>query len=83
MSAKYLLTKPGIAKILQIVLGLLFCKLLCYNIFSDIPCKNDDKVHFVAIINFLFLITNILLFMKSLLNGATHNFELFYSGKSF
>uniref|UniRef100_A0A915DQV2 MARVEL domain-containing protein n=1 Tax=Ditylenchus dipsaci TaxID=166011 RepID=A0A915DQV2_9BILA len=73
--SSYLTSDRGITKIVQIVLGLVVCSILCANWYGGMSCFGEGRIGFASGLNFFTLVVNIILFLLNLFNIRLYKLE--------
>jgi hypothetical protein len=79
INTRYLSTNRGIIKILEIVVGIIVCSLLCYKWYGGKSCFGEGRIGFASGLNFVMLIINVVLFLLNVLDLAVYKLERLYS----
>ena len=77
-NSDYLSTTRGVQKIVQIVLGIIVCSVLCGNWYGGTSCFGDGRLGYVSGLNFIVVIINIVLFLLNLFSIDTKKFVNIY-----
>ncbi|KAI6174632.1 hypothetical protein M3Y97_01012300 [Aphelenchoides bicaudatus] len=79
LNTRYLTTNRGIIKILQIIIGIIVCSLLCYKWYGGRSCFGEGRLGFASGLNFVILIINVVLFFLNFLDLAVYKLERLYA----
>jgi len=75
----YLSSGRGIQKIVQIILAIVVCAVLCANWYGGTSCFREGRLGFVSSVNFVVLIINVIVLILNLMNVDVIKFERFYA----
>jgi len=78
-NSHYLGTDRGICKIIQIIVGIALCSILCGNWYGGQSCFGEGRLGFVSGLNFVLLIINVIVFLVNLCNVRISRPEYFYN----
>jgi len=79
LNTRYLSSRHGVIKLLQIVLGFVICSLLCANWYGGTSCFGEGRLGFASGLNFVVVIINMVIFVCCLLNIGFWRLERLYS----
>jgi cytosine/uracil/thiamine/allantoin permease len=79
LNTRYLSTNRGIIKILQIIVGIIICSLLCYKWYGGKSCFGEGRLGFASGLNFVLLIVNVVFFFLNFLDLSVYKLERLYS----
>ncbi|KAE9551601.1 hypothetical protein FO519_005175 [Halicephalobus sp. NKZ332] len=75
----YLSTTRGVQKLVQIILGIVVCSVLCGNWYGGTSCFGDGRLGYVSGLNFIIVLINVVLFLLNLFSIDTQKFEKLYT----
>ncbi|KAL7075586.1 hypothetical protein ACQ4LE_005406 [Meloidogyne hapla] len=75
----YISSNRGITKIVQIVLGLVVCSVLCSNWYGGSSCFGEGRLGYVSGLNFIIVVVNIVIFLFGLFSIRFHKTEQLYN----
>jgi len=78
-NSRYLQTNRGVIKIIEIIIGIVLCSLLCGTWYGGRNCFYDGRLGYCSGLNFVILIINIVVFILNLLNLTMYQAERLYA----
>ncbi|KAI1726363.1 hypothetical protein DdX_03081 [Ditylenchus destructor] len=78
-NSSYLTSDRGIAKLVQIILGLVVCAIMCANWYGGSSCFGEGRLGYASGLNFVIVVINIILFLLNLFNIRLYRIEQFYN----
>lgn len=59
MNTRYVTSNRGLIKIIEIIVGVIICSLLCYKWYGGQNCFGEGRVGFASGLNFVILVSDI------------------------
>lgn len=79
LNTGYFATNRGIIKIVQIILGIVICSILCGNWYGGRECFGEGRLGYVSGLNFVVLIINVVLLILNFVELGMWKLERLYS----